>query len=234
MMRRRTQPWCVLFGAMLILCPHLADAQDGQGQPGGSDVGLIRGAAFDVRCDGRRESRRRAPIATVPVGSAGDGDCLREVSTLWFRRADRLTFPLSDSLEVHGTVQFDTTTSHAAFGQTWQARAGMTYRVPGGIEFSAGVVGRRGYEVPLFVTEGFGAESVPFVTNSPMLDTTRRPVLWDTVLRVEKQLFTSDLVRVSIVGEAYNLLNINRDQHARPLTETLTSRVGRLGLKFAF
>lgn len=142
--------------------------------------------------------------------------------------------PLSADLVAHGNVRFDTASSHAAFGRTWQAKAAVTYRAPAGFELTAGVVGRRGYDAPLFMTEGPGADIIPFVTNSPILDSTRRPVLWDTVLRVEKQLVDAGRVRMSVVGEAYNLLNMNRDRSSKPLSSTLTSRTVRVGLKFTF
>ena len=55
-------------------------------------------------------------------------------------------------------------------------------------------------------------------------------------MRVEKDVFTDGRVRGRIVGEAYNLLQLNRDTEAdkKPLSKTVTSRAGLLGLKFKF
>jgi hypothetical protein len=217
---------------MLMLCPEFASAQaDGVASRGQPAVPTVRGVTMGVQCGDMHTTDTIAPSRR---GTVRGSDCTGDITRSWLQKADRLTLPLSDRLIAHGSLQFGTTSSHAAFGQTWQTSAGVSYRIPGGIEFTADIVGRRGYEAPLFMTAGAGADSIPFVTNSPMLDTTRRPVLWDTVLRMEKHLATAGRVRVSLVGEAHNLVNMNRDRDAKPLTETLTARVGRLGLKFTF
>lgn len=207
-----------------MLCPEPAAAQSGDrdGQSSALRAPVFRVPVITVRCG---EMRASAP----------GGDCPPDIPTISSPgNGDRWTLPLTDRLFVHGNMQFDTSSPHAAFGQTWQMRTGITYRAPGGIEITADVVGRRGYEAPLFVTAGGGTDGIPFITNHPILDTTRRPVLWDTVLRVEKDVFTAGRMRASIVGEAYNLVNINRDRDTKPLSETLTSRAGLLGMRFTF
>jgi len=137
-------------------------------------------------------------------------------------------------MTVQGGVQFGSSPSHAGFGPTWDTRASVSYRAPGGIVLTAGVVGRRGYEVPLYIAEAPGTEGMTFIANSPILDTTSRPVLWDTVFRIEQDLLTLDRVRVSLVGDALNLVDLNRNQDKKPISGTLTSRVVRGALRIKF
>jgi hypothetical protein len=235
-MRLRSYANCALLCTVVSVWPNPAQAQDAGGpqQPGTQAGPSIWGATFDLQCGDLPVIGTTDTIGRSEARNARGVECPRRISAAWFKAADRLILPVTDGLIAHGRVQFDTTTSHADFGRTWQASAEVTYNGPAGIAFTAGVVGRRGYEAPLIATEAGGGETIAMVTNSPMLDTTRRPVLWDTVLRVEKPLLVSRRVRMSAVVDAYNLVNINVSRTTKPLSETLTSRTVRLGLKVTF
>ena len=148
---------------------------------------------------------------------------------------------LSPQWTIHTGSIWDATPVNPTLGKSWQLNAGATYQAPGGIRLSGTIVGRRGYRAPLYVTQPPGSISGGPQFGTSLLDVSAHPTVWDTELRVEKILKSRGAVRISVVGEAFNLVNpgiftspTNPSSPAALVARDLQSRALRLGLVFGF
>ena len=92
----------------------------------------------------------------------------------------------------------------------------------GGITASASVIGRRGYDAPLFMTEVLAANS-----STPVGAPFGLHTQWDPELRLQRTMLIRGKLHVDFVGEAINLVNINRTIAGEaPLLTSRTLRVG--------
>jgi hypothetical protein len=142
--------------------------------------------------------------------------------------------PLNTHLSVlGGHVDSDdplsTRRAAAGIGPTWQIKTGATFHAAGGFELSANLVGRRGSSTPLFMTEPVGTDA-----SIPIGDPLRTDTLWDTELRVRKPLLTRKDIQLSLIGDLFNVVNVNPSPSTTPQSPTLTSRAFRIGLMLGF
>lgn len=136
------------------------------------------------------------------------------------------------TVTIDGLFQPDTSRIGGGFGAAWQATAAASYTVGGGIEVSAALLGRRGYEAPLFMTTAAGSDVAIATAAQNIVATSRVPVIWDTRLRVRRRVFTRGGLNVDLVAEAINLVNANIAREE--ISSTLTSRTFRFGVLFGF
>jgi hypothetical protein len=66
------------------------------------------------------------------------------------------------------------------------------------------------------------------------LESGAAPIHWDTELRIRKTLISSDDLDLTVVGEAFNLLNMNRGAKPTAKTPVLTSPTVRAGVLLGF
>lgn len=137
-------------------------------------------------------------------------------------------------LTLDGRFQTDTSLTSGGFGSTWQATASARYRAPAGFVVSAGIVARRGYRLPLFMTTAAGGDEAIASMGQSIAATSRVPVLFDTRVRVQRHLITRGGLNVDFVAEGLNLLNANVGREHGDISPTLTSRTFRAGLVFGF
>jgi hypothetical protein len=103
-----------------------------------------------------------------------------------------------------GTFQRGTSAAATGFGPTWRMKGGASYRAIGGIELSANVAGRRGYEqLPVFMVEPLAKDGVLPDLGFATFGSIAAPMQWDTEFRVEKKLKTGGPVDVTFVGSAF-------------------------------
>jgi hypothetical protein len=131
---------------------------------------------------------------------------------------------------VSGATEAGTSRDHAGAGPGWLVNARATYAAPGGVQLTAGLIGRRGSALPLFMAQPLGSEAL-LPNPGTMLYGLRMPVLWDTQLRAQKRLKTTDTFSVDLVVEGTNLFKLHRADDVSP---TLTSRSIRAGVLFGF
>lgn len=134
---------------------------------------------------------------------------------------DRSDIHFGDRWAGRSAFELNRTPPTTPFASAWYSAASVTYNGPGGLRVTAAVIGRRGYRAPLFVTQSLGNETNFPDLGTSVLDTLRRPHVLDTKLRVEKVLTSHRSVEIRVVGEAFNVLNINRlsqDAVASPIT----------------
>jgi hypothetical protein len=112
--------------------------------------------------------------------------------------------------------QTDIARTTASFGATWRIKTGLRYDAPGGLQFSASTIARRGYALPLAMVQTPGSDVQLPEVNNAALELGSAPTQWDTELRVRKTLSSKGPVHVAIVGEAFNLLNLNHESAATP------------------
>lgn len=134
------------------------------------------------------------------------------------------------ALELGGLFQSATAPEVGGFGSTWQTSATAGFHAPGGFHVSASLVGRRGYDAPLFMAVAPGSDAMRASLAVPLVTTARVPVVWDTRLRVERRVRTGRRLHIDAVAEAFNLLNPN----PAAVSGTLTSRTFRIGLVLGF
>jgi hypothetical protein len=144
------------------------------------------------------------------------------------------TVPLFRTTSGLVVLQPDIARSTASFGPTWRLQTGVLSRLPGGVQFTASVVGRRGYGLPVAMVQPLGSD-VPLPDSSnAALELGMAPVHWDTELRIRKTLMSSHGLELSLVGEAFNLLDVNHGVTPTPVTPVLTSPTVRGGVALGF
>jgi hypothetical protein len=120
-------------------------------------------------------------------------------------------------------------------GQQWTTKTALRGRLPGGFEVVANVVGRRGYDRPLFMSESLGSDSIAPNAAPYYVDTSGAPVLWETELRARKRLKSAGSLQIDFVGEAFNTLCMNAMQNSSPVSSpTFHSRTLRFGFVFSW
>jgi hypothetical protein len=124
----------------------------------------------------------------------------------------------------------------------WQLNANGLYQAPYGIELSANLFARQGYPYPLFRQVSLGNDQNLQVLVTPQIDSIRFPNLWDTDVRVAKELKVN-LVSLRMILDVFNVLNANtalvrNDNIASPtfdtLAQNLSPRIARIGLTVGF
>jgi hypothetical protein len=119
--------------------------------------------------------------------------------------------------------------SSLSFGDTWQARTGVSYHALGGVQLTASLLGRHGYSLPITMAQAIGTD----VLAPESMVWTWSPVRWDTHFRLQKTLKESGSVQIEVVGEAFNLFNLNRTEDTATAS-ILRARTARIGLVFSF
>jgi hypothetical protein len=140
--------------------------------------------------------------------------------------------------------QTDIARETASFGETWRVKTGLRFEAPGGIELTASTSARRGYALPLAMVQAPGSDVQLPEFGNVALEFGSASTHWDTELRVRKTITSKGPVQLSIVGEAFNLLNLNHASDATPPgstrsvstapNEMLTSPTFRVGIVLGF
>lgn len=113
-------------------------------------------------------------------------------------------------------------------------KVGIRYNAPGGVQFTASAVARRGYTLPIAMTQPLGSDVELPDHSHPSLLFGAAPIQWDTELRVRKTFLSSDAFDLDGVFEAFNLLNLNRGAEQTEKTPVMTSPTIRAGVFLGF
>ena len=132
------------------------------------------------------------------------------------------------------TFEITRTPSVIGFGPTWRIKADTSYRAGRGFILSAGVVVRRGDNLPLYMLESLTGDTLSSQSPYQILEFARTPTVFHTDLRIQKNFDPLGPLHVAVVGEAFNLVNV--DRRVRPSGEQLllTSRTLRGGVILGF
>jgi hypothetical protein len=153
------------------------------------------------------------------------------------------TFPLFGNVKglgLFGNVkglalsQTDITRTTSSFGPTWRLKTGVRYEAPGGLQFSASAITRRGYSLPIAMVQPLGSDVQLPDSGNASLQSGAAPIRWDTELRIRKALISSEALDLAVVGEVFNLLNLNREAEPTTTTPVLTSPTIRAGVLLGF
>jgi hypothetical protein len=130
-----------------------------------------------------------------------------------------------------------TTYDPTAFGnrdRLWEFRGGSAYEVGKGVIASAQVIGRRGYRLPLYVSDMIGAnQSSLDVGNTSLVDMSQLNVDWIAKVRIEKT-FVRRTWDMRLVSEALVPLGRTDQTVLNPSTGVLSSRAIRFGIVLGF
>ena len=155
------------------------------------------------------------------------------------RPADSRSGVTSSTLTLFGKVdglalpQTDISGTTTSFGPTWRMKIGIRFDAPGGVQFTASAVARRGYSLPLAMMQPLGSDVQLIDTSNPSLLFGGAAILWDTELRVRKTFISTEALDLDVVAEAFNLLNLNRGAETEK-TPVLTSPTIRAGVFLGF
>jgi hypothetical protein len=131
----------------------------------------------------------------------------------------------------------DTTHDPTAFGtrdRLWEFRSGGAYGLGKGVVASAHVIGRRGYRLPLYVSDLLGAnQSSVDIANTSIVDLSQFNVDWTAKMRIEKRLVQRKW-DMRVVGELMAPLGRTDRTVVNPSTGILSSRAIRVGLVLGF
>jgi len=182
------------------------------------------------------------PPANACTAEPGKPPCVRldsaassEVPADAWRVEASPGFTLFGNIKSFSRAQTDTAKTTASFGQTWRLKTGLRYEAAGGVQLSAGAVGRRGYSLPLSMVEAPGSDTQLADPRNAALGFGSAPIRWDTELRIRKELTSKGPVDMAIVGEAINLLNVNQDATlTTPSDAMLNSRTFRVAIVLGF
>lgn len=122
----------------------------------------------------------------------------------------------------------------------WQTSATALYQLPAGFEVAANLFGRQGYTRPINLT----VENTFFdtVLAQPKVDSTRLEDVWNLDLRLTKNIKFGDRVRLTLMGDVFNVFNANTvlrrtdnaDGNLDRIQQIMNPRIARLGVKLAF
>jgi hypothetical protein len=124
----------------------------------------------------------------------------------------------------------------------WQFNANGAYMLPWSMEVAANLFGKQGTPYPIIVNAALGNDGSQRVLLSPELDTTRLDKVWNLDLRWSKD-FRHNRFGAKVVADLFNVTNgnyaINRIRNlASPnfdrITQNLSPRILRLGIRFTF
>jgi hypothetical protein len=100
--------------------------------------------------------------------------------------------------------------SQAGFGSEWITKTTAHVQVGRFVQLGVGVIGRRGYDRPLFMAEPLGSDAIAFSGPGFYFDTSNAPFRWDTEVRITKRIASTRSVYVDAVGEALNLFSVTQ------------------------
>jgi hypothetical protein len=144
------------------------------------------------------------------------------------------TFTLFRNVKGLGLFQSDIARSTMSFGPAWRMKVGVRYNAPGGVQFSASAIARRGVSLPLAMMQPLGSDLELPDASHPSLSFGPAPIQWDTELRVRKTFIASDAFDIAGIVEAINLLNLNGGAEPTEKTPMLTSPTIRAGVLLGF
>jgi hypothetical protein len=144
------------------------------------------------------------------------------------------TFTLFGRVKGFALWQTDTARTTVSFGPTWRLKTGIRFDAPGDVQFSASVSARRGYSLPIAMGQPLGSDAQSIEQDNLPVQSSAAPIHWDTELRIRKKLISSEPLDLSVVGEAFNLLNLNRKSEPTATTPVLTSPTVRAGVLLGF
>ena len=128
------------------------------------------------------------------------------------------------------TFDPDASTDRGGFGPRWHAKATTSFSLGGGFQLFASVVARRGYDMPLFIAESLGSDIVR--AGGTLYREPR--TMWDTEIRVKKRVKANGRLKIDVLGEALNFVNVNRRTSSPTISPTLTSWTWRFGVVLRF
>jgi hypothetical protein len=143
-------------------------------------------------------------------------------------------FRLFGNVKGFGLFETDIARTTWSFGQTWQLKTGIRYEAPGGVQFSASVIGRRGYSLPIAMMQPLGSDVQVTDPSNTSLLFGAAPIQWDTELRVRKTFISSDAMDLAGIAEVFNLVNVNRGVQQTEKTPLLISPTIRAGVLVGF
>jgi len=143
------------------------------------------------------------------------------------------TFTLFGNVNGLAAPQTDIAGTTTSFGPVWRMKIGVRYNAPGGVQFTASAIARRGYSLPIAMMQPIGSDVQLTDYSHPSLLFGGAAILWDTELRVRKTLIATDAMDLDAVAEAFNLLNLNRGAETEK-TPKLTSPTIRAGVFLGF
>ena len=145
------------------------------------------------------------------------------------------TFTIFGKVKGFTFSQADIARTTTSLGSTWRLKGGLSVEAPGGVFFSASTIARRGSTLPIAMAQPLGSD-VQLAEGNAALQPGTAPIQWDTELRIRKMLLTSDALDVGVVGEAFNLFNLNgaTDPRASATAPMLTSPTVRAGVFLGF
>jgi hypothetical protein len=133
------------------------------------------------------------------------------------------TFTLFGNVKGVALVQSDISRTTSSVGPTWRVKTGILYQAPGGVQFTASAIARRGNHLPITMVQPLGSDVQSADYSSAFLQSGATRIQWDTELRIRKALFSSDVLDLAVVGEAFNLLNLNPAPDPAAKTPAVTS-----------
>jgi hypothetical protein len=143
------------------------------------------------------------------------------------------TFTLFGNVNGLASPQTDIAGTTASFGPVWRMKVGIRFDAPGGVQFTASAIARRGYSLPIAMMQPLGSDVQLTDSSHPSLLFGAAPILWDTELRIRKTFISTDALDLDGVAEAFNLLNLNRGAETEK-TPVLTSPTIRAGVFLGF
>jgi hypothetical protein len=144
------------------------------------------------------------------------------------------TFTLFGNVKGLALFQTDIGGTTTSFGPSWGMKIGVRYDAPGGVQFTASAIARRGYSFPIAMMQPLGSDVQLPDHSHPALLFGAAPIQWDTELRVRKTFLSSDALDVTGVVEAFNLLKLNRGAEQTEKTPVVTAPTIRGGVLLGF
>jgi hypothetical protein len=122
----------------------------------------------------------------------------------------------------------------AGFGPMWRVGAEVAFHARGDWTLIAGASGRRGYSLPSYASTLPDGSGIFSPADARSAATSRRPVLFETRLAIEKPLLRRGQFSATAVAEALNIFNPNRPIKGDLLAPAFTSKAYRFGTVVKF
>jgi hypothetical protein len=128
------------------------------------------------------------------------------------------------------------------YNARWQINANGFYQLGKGFEVGANVFGRQGYAYPLYIRARGGLDGNIRTLATPALDTNRYSALWDSDIRVSKNI-KMQRINLLLSADVFNVFNADtvlartRQLDAASfgqINELISPRIMRVGLKVQF
>jgi hypothetical protein len=125
----------------------------------------------------------------------------------------------------------------------WAINAYALYQLPWNLEIAGNLFGKQGTPYPLYINQSLGLDGTQRVLITPTIDDLRFKDLWDLDLRLAKTVRFSGRGNLIFTADLFNVFNSNTELNRQrnygstafhSLTDNLSPRILRLGMRMSF